>query len=297
MWHDIPTKVVHSSRVGAAQLKESRVTMADNWLTTLTGASKPIIGMAHLPALPGTPLYDSAAGMSHVREWVARDLEALQGGGIDAVMFCNENDRPYRLDADVASVAAMSDVVASLRGELSVPFGVNVLWDPRATLAVAAATGAAFAREIFTGAFAGDFGLWVRSAGDTFRYRREVSAEGCRLIFNINAEFAAPIAPRPLAEVARSVVFSSMPDALCVSGPITGQPADASGLADVAQAVRGSGVPVLINTGFRASNAGELLQFADGAIVGSSLKTDGVTWNPVDQARVRELMDVVLEVR
>ena len=180
---------------------------------------------------------------SHVRDWVARDLEALQGGGIDAVMFCNENDRPYRLDADVASVAAMADVVASLRGELSVPFGVNVLWDPRATLAVAAATGAAFAREIFTGAFAGDFGLWVRSAGDAFRYRREVSAEGCRLIFNINAEFAAPLAPRPLADVARSVVFSSMPDALCVSGPITGQPADASGLADVAQAVSGSGVP------------------------------------------------------
>lgn len=276
---------------------EGKATMADNWLTELTGARKPIIGMAHLPALPGTPLYDSAAGMGHVRDWVARDLEALQGGGIDAVMFCNENDRPYRLDADVASVAAMTDVVASLRDELSVPFGVNVLWDPRATLAVAAATGATFAREIFTGAFAGDFGLWVRSAGDTFRYRREVSAEGCRLLFNINAEFAAPLAPRPLAEVARSVVFSSMPDALCVSGPITGQPADASGLADVAQAVSGSGVPVLVNTGFRASNAAELLQFADGAIVGSSLKTDGVTWNPVDRARVRELMDVVRGLR
>jgi uncharacterized protein len=267
--------------------------LTDNWLTQLTGARKPIIGMAHLPALPGTPLYDSAAGMQHVRDWVARDLDALQGGGIDAVMFCNENDRPYRLDADVASVAAMADVVASLRGALSVPFGVNVLWDPRATLAVAAATGAAFAREIFTGAFAGDFGLWVRSAGDTFRYRREVSAEGCRLLFNINAEFAAPLAPRPLADVARSVVFSSMPDALCVSGPITGQPADASGLADVAQAVSGSGVPVLVNTGFRAFNAAELLQFADGAIVGSSLKVDGITWNPVERDRVRELMNVV----
>src|ERR687895_711096 len=159
-------------------------TMADNWLTELTGARKPIIGMAHLPALPGTPLYDSAGGMRHVRDWVARDLEALQGGGIDAVMFCNENDRPYRLDADVASVAAMTDVVASLRGELSVPFGVNVLWDPKSTLALAAATGAAFAREIFTGAFAGDFGLWVRSAGDAFRYRRQVGAELCRLLLD-----------------------------------------------------------------------------------------------------------------
>jgi membrane complex biogenesis BtpA family protein len=267
--------------------------MASNWLTELTGAKTPIIGMAHLLALPGTSLYDSAAGMQHIRDWVARDLDALQGGGIDAVMFCNENDRPYRLDADMATVAAMADVIASLRGELSVPFGVNVLWDPKATLAVAAATGAAFAREIFAGAFAGDFGVWSRTAGDAFRYRREVGAESCRLLFNINAEFVAPIAPRPLPDVARSVVFSSMPDALCVSGPITSQPADASELGQVAQAVSGSGVPVLVNTGFRASNALELLQHADGAVVGSSLKVDGVTWNPIDRGRVRELMDVV----
>jgi membrane complex biogenesis BtpA family protein len=273
--------------------KKKEREMAGSWLSELTGAKKTIIGMAHLPALPGTPLYDNASGMQGIRDWVARDLEALQSGGIDAVMFGNENDRPYVLDADVASVAAMADVIARLRGELSVPFGVNVLWDPKSTIALAAATGAAFAREIFAGAFAGDFGLWVRSAGDAFRYRREVGAENCRLLFNINAEFAAPIAPRPLTEVARSVIFSSMPDALCVSGPITSQPAEAAGLAEVAAAIAGSGVPVLVNTGFRASNAAELLRFADGAIVGSSLKVDGITWNPVDTARVRQLMDAV----
>jgi hypothetical protein len=234
--------------------------------------------------------------MQRIREWVSRDLEALQQGGIHAVMFCNENDRPYRLDADMASVAAMADAVASVRPELSVPFGVNVLWDPRATLAVAAATGAEFCREIFTGAFAGDFGLWVRSAGDAFRYRREIGAESVRLIFNINAEFAAQIAPRPIEDVARSVVFSSSPDGICVSGPITSQPVEASGLAGVASAIEGSGVPVLVNTGFKVSNAAELLQYADGAIVGSSLKVDGVTWNPVDSARVKALMDEVDQV-
>lgn len=267
-----------------------------SWLTELTGKPKTIIGMVHLPPLPGTPLYNAAGGMATIRDWARRDLEALQEGGIHAVMFCNENDRPYRLDADMASVAALTDVVASLRPDIAVPFGVNVLWDPMATLAVAAATGAAFCREIFTGAFAGDFGLWIRSAGDAFRYRRQLGAEHVRLLFNINAEFAAPLAPRPIADVARSVAFSSNPDAICVSGPITGQPAAASALAEVYTAIKDTGIPVLVNTGFRASNARELLQYADGAVVGSSLKVDGVTWNPVDKARVIELMRVVNEV-
>ncbi|HEY7035059.1 MAG TPA: BtpA/SgcQ family protein [Thermomicrobiales bacterium] len=267
-----------------------------SWLTELTGTSKTIIGMVHLPALPGTPLYDAAGGMTAVRDWARRDLGALQEGGIHAVMFCNENDRPYRLDADPASVAALTDVVASLRSELSVPFGVNVLWDPTATIAVAAATGAAFCREIFTGAFAGDFGLWVRSAGDAWRYRRQVGAERVRLLFNINAEFAAPLAPRPIGEVARSVVFSSSPDAVCVSGGITGQSVESSTIGQVYDAIGETGVPILVNTGFKASNARELLRYADGAVVGSSLKVDGVTWNRVDLARVRELMGVVESV-
>jgi membrane complex biogenesis BtpA family protein len=212
-------------------------------------------------------------------------------------MFCNENDRPYRLDADFASVAAISDVVASVRNELSVPFGVNVLWDPRATLAVAKATGASFCREIFTGAFAGDFGLWVRSAGDSARYRREIGAESVRLLFNINAEFAAPLAPRPVAELAKSVAFSSAPDAICVSGAITSQAADTSQVAEVAAALAGTGVPILINTGFKVENAAQLLEHADGAVVGSSLKKDGITWNPVERQRVTALMETVRAVR
>lgn len=268
-------------------------TARTNWLTELTGKPKPIIGMIHLPALPGTPLYDAREGMQAIREWVRRDLDALQQGGIHAVMFCNENDRPYRLDADPASVAAMSDVIGGVRNEVSVPFGVNVLWDPIATIAVAAATGASFCREIFTGAFAGDFGLWVRSAGDAFRYRKQLDAQHVRLMFNINAEFAQQLAPRPIADVAKSVVFDSNPDAILISGPITSQPANASALAEVKEAIGASGVPILANTGFKASNAKEILQYADGAIVGSSLKVDGVTWNPVDEARVRDLIRAV----
>ena len=271
--------------------------MAESWLTHLTGRSRSIIGMVHLPALPGSPHYDASGGMKAIRAWARRDLFALQTGGIDAVMFCNENDRPYRLDADFASVAALADVVGSLEKDLSVPFGVDVLWDPKATLAVAAVTGAAFCREVFTGSFAGDFGLWVRSAGDSARYRRQIGAENVRLLFNINAEFAAPIAPRPVAELARSVVFSSNPDAICVSGAMTSEAAETSELAEVANALKGTSVPVLVNTGFNVRNAETMLKFADGAIVGSSLKVDGVTWNRVDKERVVQLMTTVRAFR
>lgn len=258
------------------------------WLHDLFGVAKPIIGMIHLPPLPGTALYDDAAGMARIVASARRDAEALQAGGIDAVMFGNEGDRPYRTRVGPETIAAVAATVAAVAPDLSVPFGVDVLWDPRATLAVAKATGARFAREVFTGTFAGDLGLWDTAAGEVFQYRRAIGAEGVRLLFTINAEFAAPVAPRPLAAVARSVAFSSLPDALCVSGPITGSPAPLEEL----QAAKGAAgeTPVFANTGVRRETIAETLAIADGCIVGTALKVDGITWNPIDPARVRDLM-------
>ena len=115
------------------------------------GEHKPVIGMVHLGALPGTPLYDSDTGLQGLLDSARRDLLALQAAGFDAVMFGNENDRPYEFDVDTASTAAMACVIGRLRNEITVPFGVNVLWDPMSTMALAAATGAAFVREIMTG--------------------------------------------------------------------------------------------------------------------------------------------------
>ena len=120
-----------------------------SWLEEMLGVTRPVIAMAHLPPLPGAPHYDAGGGMAAIIDYVGRDLEALQAGGVDAVMFGNEGDRPYLLEASPESLAAMAAVVGALRGEVGVPFGVNYLWDPVATVALAVATGAAFAREVF----------------------------------------------------------------------------------------------------------------------------------------------------
>ena len=96
------------------------------WLKDCTGTAKPVIAMAHLLPLPGAPLYDAGGGMQAIIDHVARDLEALQAGGVDAVMFGNEGDRPYLLEASPESLAAMAAVIAgqgcaarSLRCQLS----------------------------------------------------------------------------------------------------------------------------------------------------------------------------------
>ena len=146
--------------------------------------------MVHLPALPGSPLYDAEGGMELVRERTAADLLALQEAGFDGVMFCNENDRPYTFEAGLETVSAMSAVIGELRHDITVPFGVDILWDPRAALAVAKATGARWVREIFTGAYGSDFGLWNTSPGETLRYRRNIGATDVRILTNISAEFA-----------------------------------------------------------------------------------------------------------
>ena len=93
---------------------------------------KVVIGMAHIGALPGAPLYDADGGMPKLIEAVCRDIEALQSGGIDAVMFGNENDRPYVLAAPAEGIAAMTAIVEAAKPILTVPFGVNYLWDPKA---------------------------------------------------------------------------------------------------------------------------------------------------------------------
>lgn len=266
-----------------------------NWFHELFATPKPIIGMVHFPPLPGTPLYNSSQGMEKIVRSVGADLAALQEGGIDAVMFGNEGDRPYLTSVGPETVAAMAYAIGKVKDDIDVPFGVDVLWDPAAAIALAAATGARFVREIFTGVYASDMGLWNPQAGEALRYRRELGADDVKLLFNINAEFAAPLDTRSLSQIAKSVVFSSLADVVCVSGPMTGEEADLQHV----QAVKDSidPTPVFANTGVRLHNVPDVLAVADGAVVGTSLKREGVTWNPVDPERVKRFMETVREVR
>ena len=258
------------------------------------GTHKPIIAMVHFPPLPGAPRFAADLGMDGIVEAAAADLNQLQEAGVDAVMFGNEGDRPYQLTAPPEGLAAMAAAIGRLKPQLTVPFGVNYLWDPVASVALGVATGAAFAREIFTGVYESDMGVWQPDAANALRLRHNLGRDDMPLLFNINAEFASPLGNRSIAARAQSAVFSSLADVILVSGPMTGQPATASDLRVVKEAVE---VPVFANTGVTIDNVRDTLAIADGVVIGTHFKVDGDTWNAVDGERVKRFMDVVRQAR
>lgn len=263
--------------------------MSSLFRSIFPAVEKPLIAMAHVPALPGTPLYDAQGGVDALVEHVHRDVELLVDAGFDAVMFCNENDRPYQLHAGPESAAVMSRVITECRPE-GIPFGVDFLWDPRIALAAAVATGASFLREVVSGVWESDMGLWNTDAATTLRERRRLDAADVAVFMNITPEFASPLGRRTPGQVAQSTVVSSLADAILVSGAMAGAGPELSTLHEVRDSVPAD-IPVLLNTGARAETIASMLQVADGCIVGSSLKVDGHTWNPVDRERAMRFVE------
>ncbi|SNB77994.1 hypothetical protein SAMN07250955_11772 [Arboricoccus pini] len=174
--------------------------------------------------MPGTLLYDAGGGIPKLIADVELDIQHLQQGGRKAIMFSNENDRPYELKDPIEGIAAMTAVIESSKPKLKVPFSVNYLWD--LTASIAAATGASLMHEIFFGVFASDMGVWASDCASAAGLWRTIGALHIKLFLNIDAEFGHSLGQRPIELRTKRTVFSSMADLVLASGPIAGQPAD-----------------------------------------------------------------------
>ena len=266
-----------------------------SWLNEVFQVKKPIIAMCHLQALPGDPEYQRDKGIGWVLDMARRELIALQNGGVDGVMFSNEFSLPYLTDVEPVTYTTMARIIGELKHDIKIPFGVNVLWDPKASIDLAVATDAIFVREIFTGVYASDFGVWNTNCGEVIRHQHHIGGQDIKLMFNIVPEAASYLGQRDVAEIARSTVFNTKPDALCVSGLTAGAETDSSTLKKVKDAVPNT--PVFANTGVSLVNVKEQLAIADGTVTATTFKRDGVFENEIDQARVTAFMDVVRSVR
>lgn len=244
-----------------------------------------LIGMIHLPALPGSPRH--ARPMTEILERALRDALVLRDAGFDAVMIENYGDVPFNAGPiDPAAVAALAVVTADVRRAVDLPIGVNALRnDARAAMGIAAAAGASFIRvNIHTGVAATDQGMIAGRADETLRYRKAIGAD-VAVFADVHVKHATPISQPDIALAARDCAYRGLADALIVSGPATGQPTDPTRIERVKSAVPDR--PVYVGSGATVDTIAALLNHCDGAIVGTHIKADGETSAPVDADRAR----------
>lgn len=253
---------------------------------------KALIGVIHLPALPGAPR--STLPMSAIRAQVARDAEKLAAAGFDGVIVENFGDAPFlKCPAAPETLACMAVVADTARAASGLPLGVNVLRnDALGALGVAVATGARFIRvNVLVGARVTDQGVIEGDAAALLRKRKALGANDIEIIADVDVKHSSPLGEgsveRTLDE-ARDAVDRALADALIVTGSHTGGAPDAALLASLRAAMPST--PLWIGSGVRADTLGAWLQHADAVIVGSALRADGRAGGPVDLQRATEFV-------
>lgn len=258
---------------------------------TTTLITKRLVGMVHLGALPGSPRF--RGDLKRVIELAIEDAVALRDGGVDAIMIENFFDAPFhKSSVPAVTVAAMTRAVLSIREAVGIPLGVNVLRnDACAALSIAHVCGASFVRcNIYIGAAVTDQGIIEGAAREVVALRAQLGAD-VEIWADVGVKHASQLGHTPIAQQAVDAVERGLADALIVTGASTGAETSIDRLREVKSAC--PRVPVYIGSGLTTDNASSLLLVADGAIVGSSLKREGIIDAPVDSDRVRELAQVV----
>lgn len=262
---------------------DDRHALADMWPDT-----RPLVGMVHLPPLPGAPRWGGS--MDAVVARAVSDARALAGGGMDGVLVENFLDAPFHgPTVGPETVAAMARIVAAVVEAVSVPVGVNVLRnDAAAALAVAVATGARFIRvNVHTGTMFTDQGMLEGRAADTLRRRRALGAS-VAILADVLVKHATPPEGATAPDAARDTWHRGLADGLIVSGTATGAPADAARLRAVRAAVPEA--LVWVGSGVTPDTVAGVLAGAHGAIVGTSLAVGGRAGAGIDAARVAALV-------
>ena len=257
-------------------------------LENIVASKKPVFGMVHFPALPGTPMYEEAGGLKKIRDIAFRDAENLAKAGFDGFMFSNEGDRPYLSDVTKYTVAVMSRLVADIAGQFKKPFGVSVLADPIAALSVGAAVESDFVRIFLSWVFASDWGIVSPDAGALQRYRAQVKPAPA--VFANVSGHTAPLGDRSIFDIAKGAIKFGLADAVCLAGTTAGSEIDVSEIKQARDAAAGK-TPVVIGTGVSVGNIEKMYPLGDAFIVGTSLKEDGDTFNPIDPVRAKAFMD------
>lgn len=251
-----------------------------------------LVGVIHLPALPGSPRSLLSAG--ECARSAASSARVLGNAGYDAIIVENFGDVPFfagRVPA--VTVAAMTACALAVREAApNAALGINVLRnDAEAAISIGACTGARFVRvNVLTGARVTDQGIIEGDAASALRLRRALGADGIEIWADVDVKHSAPLGPpRPIAQEVEDTTKRAMAAAVLVTGEGTGKGVDVDKLAAVRRAA--GSTPVLVASGATLATLPVLAKHATGVIVGSALRTGGVPGLAVDETLAKTFAD------
>jgi len=256
---------------------------------SLFSQSKPVIGVIHVGALPGTPRSSKSVAelVAHARHeaGVYRECE------VDGIIIENMHDVPY-LKGEVGPeiVAAMTAIGTEVKQECGLPVGIQILAGANIeAMAVAHAADLDFIRaEGYAYAHVADEGLIQASAARLLRFRKMIGAERVQVWADVKKKHSAHAitADVSLGQTAETVEFMGA-DCVIVTGSVTGE---APQLKDVQEAKSHCRLPVFLGSGINEENIDQFYNAADGFIIGSALKVNRFWANTLEPTRITALL-------
>ena len=243
-----------------------------------------VIGMVHCLPLPGS--FGYGGDMEKILSQAVQDAQTLEKAGVDAVIVENMGDTPFTAKLNKAQIAALAAAARKVADAVSIPVGVDAAFnDYEASLAIAAAAGATFIRvPVFVDTVLFSDGIIYPCAHDCVNYRKQMSLEHIKILADCQVKHSYMLCPSISIEASAKEAAGAGADGIIITGSVIGEETPI----EVKKVVK---IPVFAGSGVKPANVREQLTIADGCIVGSSFKKDGVLTNPIDYALARELIE------
>src|SRR5208337_1428465 len=118
--------IEQTSSAGGAVAKPQVLPPKANALEALFPVPKPIMGVIHLPPLPGAPRYDGTP-VKDIYAAAITDARTLSEGGVDGIIVENASDMPFSRPEHIgpSTVAALAAACLAVRGAVANPIGIT----------------------------------------------------------------------------------------------------------------------------------------------------------------------------
>lgn len=254
----------------------------------ITLGSGTIIGMVHCLPLPGTPGFDG--DYQKIISQAVADAITLEQAGVDAVIVENMGDTPFAATLDMEQTVALTAAAVAVQNAIHIPIGIDAAFnDCKASLSIAGITNSSFVRiPVFVDTVVFTDGIINPCARECMKYRKDLGLEHIKVIADVQVKHTHMLLPHITIEQSAKMAVECGADGIIITGSVIGELTPIEMIERVKKVVP---IPVLAGSGVNAKNIKEQFSVADGAIIGSSLKKDGILTNPISYDLVKEVVD------